>query len=483
MNVYINGVLTPPADAGSLDGVTAALQPTAGKDGQVVTFNEANDELTLAPATGGFPNPMSAEGDVIIGGVAGAPIRLPVGATGYFLRSAAGRPAWREYSAAGLLSARPAAAAVREGMVYWATDAAAGSEGSQCVHQGGTTYAWVTLPYGTPSAIVQDGLDAIVGAAPAGYTVVSDGAGGTTGREVPTAATLGLGAVIATGATAAIARAVINTASSGTLAARPASPAAGDSYLATDYDVLLTCAVAGTWRVVGADVMNVTMGPFSGATTQTSLLSATGTGNGPVGGPGYTYAACVYITGTPVIPQIIAGYIDSIGISGWALKMGDTSGKFGLYQRGMLSNATADLGSAVGTGPHAVAVACAGDGLSLRYAVDGGAVGTVAITGTYTVPGASAAVGVGNTLIASQPFIAGGISWGGVWSSVLSDADLQAVSAQYASGLPGAASTSPAWAWLCAKYPDGAARHMPIGSAAKPLVVTDTTRLLARTAR
>lgn len=159
---------------------------------------------------GGMVDPLTTEGDIIIADAAGAPIRLPVGATGYFLRSAAGRPAWREYSAAGLLSARPAAAAVREGMVYWATDAAAGSEGSQCVHQGGTTYAWVTLPYGTPSDIVQDGLDAIVGAAPAGYTVVSDGAGGTTGREVPTAATLGLGAVIATGADAAAARAAIS---------------------------------------------------------------------------------------------------------------------------------------------------------------------------------------------------------------------------------------------------------------------------------
>lgn len=160
-------------------------------------------------AGGGMVDPLTTEGDIIIADATGAPIRLPVGAAGYFLRSAAGRPAWREYSAAGSRGARPAAAAVREGMVYWATDEPAGLEGSQCVHQGGTTYAWVTLPYGTPSTIVQDGLDAIVGAAPAGYTVVSDGAGYTTGREVPTAATLGLGAVTATGATAAAARAAI----------------------------------------------------------------------------------------------------------------------------------------------------------------------------------------------------------------------------------------------------------------------------------
>lgn len=188
MNIYINGVLTPPADAGSLDGVTAALQPTAGKDGQVVTFDEANDELTLAPASGGFANPMTTEGDIIVAGPGGTPVRLPAAAAGYFLRIAAGRPAWREFSAAGLIGARPGAAAVREGMVYWATDGAAGLEASQCLHKGGSTYAWEVMPYG----------------------VTATGAALVRAANTAAAATaVGLGAVTATGATAAAALAAV----------------------------------------------------------------------------------------------------------------------------------------------------------------------------------------------------------------------------------------------------------------------------------
>ena len=447
MGAYVDGVLVPPADAGSLDGIPADLQPAgAGQNGYVVTFVNANGDLELKPASGGgMTNPMKSVGDLIVGGAVvggiATPEPLTIGSAGYILRVVNGSPTWRELFVPG--TSRPPAASTREGQWYWSTNAAAGLELAVCTHQGSGVYAWVTMPYNVTAT----------------------------------------GVALMQAADAAAARAAINAAGSGTLAARPAAPAAGDTYLCTDYDMLLTCAVAGTWRVVGADVMNVTIGPFSGASTQTSLLSATGTGNGPTGGPGYTYATCVYLTSPATTQQIIAGYINLYGSAGWALKIGDTSGKFGIYQTGMNSGAVADLGPVVGTGAHSIAVACAANGLSLRYSVDGGTVGTVAITGTYAPPDIYAAVGVGNTFIESQPFIAGGISWVGVWSSVLSDADLQAVSAQYATGLPGAASTTPAWAWLCAKYPDGLVRHTPVGSAAKPLAITDTTRLLARTAR
>ena len=96
----------------------------------------------------GLANPMSATGDLIVGGASGAATRLPIGSTGYVPRVVGGTVAWRELSATGLLADRPAAAAGREGQRYYATDAAAGLELSECVHKGGATYAWETVSYG-----------------------------------------------------------------------------------------------------------------------------------------------------------------------------------------------------------------------------------------------------------------------------------------------------------------------------------------------
>ena len=164
MNLYVDGVLTPPADAGSLDGIPADLAPHgAGQDGYVVTYSHANGDLELQPGGGGgMVNPMTAVGNLIVGGpVSGGiatPVPLAIGTGGYVLRSVAGNPAWREISAAGLLANRAAAAAVREGQTYWATDAATGQKLSICLHQGGVAYAWETLAYGasaTGAAVVQ----------------------------------------------------------------------------------------------------------------------------------------------------------------------------------------------------------------------------------------------------------------------------------------------------------------------------------------
>ena len=55
----------------------------------------------------GFANPMSATGDLIVGGASGAATRLAIGSTGYVPRVVGGTVAWRELSAAGLLADRP----------------------------------------------------------------------------------------------------------------------------------------------------------------------------------------------------------------------------------------------------------------------------------------------------------------------------------------------------------------------------------------
>lgn len=165
MSIFVDGTLTPPADAGSLDGIPADLQPAgSGQDGYVVTYVDQDGALELKPASGGgMTNPMTAAGDLIagiapiVGGLA-TPARLAAGSAGYILRVVGGTPVWRELFAPGLLAARPAAAAAREGQWYWSTNAAAGLELAVCTHQGSGVYAWVTVPYSvtaTGVALVQ----------------------------------------------------------------------------------------------------------------------------------------------------------------------------------------------------------------------------------------------------------------------------------------------------------------------------------------
>ena len=147
----------------------------------------------------GLANPMSATGDLIVGGASGAATRLAIGSTGYVPRVIGGTVAWREISAAGLLADRPAAAAGREGQRYYATDATAGLELSECVHKGGATYAWEVVSYGvtaTGVAVAQAasataGLTALGGAAAADMPWSSTLAPSTAHTEDATTATLG----------------------------------------------------------------------------------------------------------------------------------------------------------------------------------------------------------------------------------------------------------------------------------------------------
>jgi hypothetical protein len=168
---------------------------------------------------GGMANPMTAVGDIVVGGtVSGgvaAPARLGAGSSGFVLRSISGTPAWREISAAGLAADRPGAIANREGQTYWSTDAAAGAQLSICLHKGGTTYGWESLVYGTSGfpvatgageVLISTGAGTTYAASPisdeiggvlaaflggtAGQTVIGDGAGDVTMTSAPVSAVL-----------------------------------------------------------------------------------------------------------------------------------------------------------------------------------------------------------------------------------------------------------------------------------------------------
>ncbi len=150
-----------------------------------------NGTLT-PPSGGGFANPMTTIGDLIAGKAGGAPDRLAAGSAGYILRVVAGQPTWRELFSPGLLAARPAAAAAREGQWYWATNAAPGLELAVCSHQGGATYAWVTVPYGvtaTGAALVQAATAAAARSALCDRAISIPGLTATSGTGTAVAAT------------------------------------------------------------------------------------------------------------------------------------------------------------------------------------------------------------------------------------------------------------------------------------------------------
>jgi hypothetical protein len=199
MSIFVDGTLTPPADAGSLDGIPADLQPAgAGQNGYVVTYVNATGDLELQPGGGGMTNPMNAVGNLIVGGAVvggiATPARLAAGSAGYILRVVGGTPAWRELSAAGLGGDRPNPVATREGQTYWSTDAAAGLELAVCTHQGSGVYAWVTVPYNVTATGV-----ALVQAADAAAARLAIGATATGGESWarPSPVTAGLGATFA----------------------------------------------------------------------------------------------------------------------------------------------------------------------------------------------------------------------------------------------------------------------------------------------
>jgi len=78
----------------------------------VSALDPSAQALPIVGSDVGLANPMSATGDLIVGGASGAATRLPIGSTGYVPRVIGGTVAWRELSATGLLADRPAAASV-----------------------------------------------------------------------------------------------------------------------------------------------------------------------------------------------------------------------------------------------------------------------------------------------------------------------------------------------------------------------------------
>lgn len=254
------------------------------------------------------------------------------------------------------------------------------------------------------------------------------------------------------------------THTSGTLAARPASPAVGDTHYADDFDVPLRCYIAGTWRVEGGDPLNTGIGPF--ATNSRFTGAVNGTHGGVIGGPGYSLAIGLHVTSLPGSTEcaLVHCGAGSLG-SGWALTASAPAGTANaicLQQAGISAGAKVELtGALLTAGSWALALSIAPT--EIRWSVKGAAPGTVAISGTYT-PSDNSAATLGGFTVDNLSVIWGKLHWFQAWDSILSDAALQAIAAEHATYLPGASGATPVAAWLAARSRRDAGYQEMVGS-------------------
>jgi hypothetical protein len=349
----------PLSDATPAAPGTAA----AGTGTSASRDDHVHTPTTAAQAGAVAASVLTTEGDLIIGDGTGAPTRLAAGTNGYMMRVVSGRPAWREYAGYGLIDDRPGAAAVREGMIYWTTDAAAGLELSKCINKASGTYTWERIPYGVTATGI-----ALVQAADAAAARAAIGAGGAT--------TYGLDA------------------------ARPAATGAGVSYAATDtgavyYDDPATSA----WRVTSPQAaVEATAWSFASSTGYAS------TGVPSVfGGEAATLAVALYINSLPGGAAVLWSLEPpAAGAAGWHTAIVDpTANRISVLLRGGIGlSSTFEIPFDLATGYNQIMIGCtalSGGTRTWTYAIDGACgahSGTSAgVAGNaYVVPTASTCV-------------------------------------------------------------------------------------------
>ena len=288
----------------------------------------------------------------------------------------------------------------------------------------------------------------------------------------------GLGAVTATGADAAAARAAVGIAS-GRLSARAASPAVGDTHYGTDLDVLLRCRVAGTWRVVGEQSMAVTYGPFA----SNVMIQAPANTGVVTGGTGTSLALAGYVASLPGAGTLILAecHTDAPDTGWYLATSASTANRLVLYLRGINSSVAVDLGAGIDLATGAWSVALSISSTQVRATVKGGSMVVTSISGTYTPPGTGARLTLGANYTGALSATFFHAAYFEAWGSVLGDAALQAVATAYAAYLPGEAGADPTASWAaCRTAPGAEAQSMLIAATPVPMVINAA---LTRTAR
>ena len=110
ISIINNGVRSLKMTGGTtFVGADMTLNPGTGI---LITEDAVNKILTIsATSTGTMTNPMTAQNDMIVGGAAGAPGRLPVGTNGQYLGVVGGMPTWTSVPTGARAATRTVAAA------------------------------------------------------------------------------------------------------------------------------------------------------------------------------------------------------------------------------------------------------------------------------------------------------------------------------------------------------------------------------------
>ena len=277
----------------------------------------------------------------------------------------------------------------------------------------GTTYAAQTL-----GAAVVTGLVANLSADDAGTAIIADGAGDVQKTSADVSAILAA-------ASASAARSALGLGTPTTLAAQ----ARAEAQRRRGALAMRSLGTAGT-----ASASATT------DTTPTIMLSTSG----------------VVVVYSPSA----GGYSDQVfaqsgvwATRGWYLTAQGSAVRINLMQ-GTLQ--TVDLTAVGSIGWHAVAWSIPADGLSVRYSVDGGAVTTATPSSTPLTPVARSSSDT--VYVATNGSGSGticGVAYLGLWSSILSDADLALLSASPSAGAPdlsAIAGGAPAWEWAAAAF-------------------------------
>ncbi len=270
-------------------------------------------------------------------------------------------------------------------------------------------------------------------------------------------------------------------AASGLDAARPAASTAGRTYDATDTGARYL-DTGSAWIVSsaggGPDV--ATLQEWS----DTAYLSGgTGAAVGPVGGPGWSFAACVYVTTLPGSFKSYATYSLDGGARGWNLGIGQNTA--GCLSLGHVTSGPTNIivqTGAIATGWHKVAFAIAADGLSAQWSLDGSAAADVVIALTsYVAPNASSIFAIGRFSYASYAQADLGVAAVVAYDEVLSGAQLAAITATPSNGrILTPAGVSEAFAYRAPLAVETGGGIVCAGSTRRALVRVGTPRMVAR---
>jgi len=179
------------------------------------------------------------------------------------------------------------------------------------------------------------------------------------------------------------------------------------------------------WRVVDAATAKETLGGFS----DTAYIGGgTGTGLGPVGGPGYTFALAFYVASQPGTGHgCLWSYSIGTAVRGWGFfGSANAANTLSLTLGYSATFDTIELpGATLTVGAHKLALAVLANGSAVHYAWDGVVQTPVAssVAGNYNAPNASSVHEIGRW---NADGLAGGfahLAELAAWNAVLADGD------------------------------------------------------------